>query len=346
MLMSKLGETLVLTSADYKSYGAAFYQRDFLETLSETIPLRTFGPGHVDYDFEDSIQDIFDKIGMVPDTIITSHMWLSDSQKAHICPMPNLNLHAFKGLKVGILNKEYIRLREKLEWFKSEGFHQLFSHSHLAPDFSMETGLPISFLPFAAKTVPLTPSWDYRTIDLGFSGVLRNPFYPESQNNMRREIMSSIFYVLRDLPLVRRASWQEYSISWRSWSGDYLSDLGARLIPNRRRHSPGSYFSTLNNSKTWLNTISPAGLVSTRYFETMAAGSLVITEEAPQLSLIFGAEPYISFSSAADFAEKFTSIMNNPQYGEELSTKAKALISNHHLWRHRIDRFVETLSTY
>lgn len=340
---TSLGKTLVLTKSEFTLYRGAFYQFDFLEELSKAVSSEYFGPGFPDFDPTDSLDDIIAKLGFVPDTIIVAHMWLDDNPLKPLDPMPNLDLRNFHGFKVGLLNKEYSRLREKLDWFSNNRFDVCFSHSHVSPQFAKPSGPQYHFLPFGVSERFLSTSPGSRRFDLGFTGVLQNPTFKDMQNELRFSVMRELFHTWRDVPFVRKRAWREFQILWRSWSGDKASDQISRFVPWRRRLSPLNYERALRQSKVWLNTISPAGLVSTRYLECMAAGSLVLTEKAPQLNQIFPEGHFLEFASVPEFRENLIWAKNNPAKVFEIAQNAREVVSKKHLWKFRIRELIEVV---
>lgn len=336
-----LGRTLVLTKSEFLSYGGAFYQLDFLDELSKVVPCTFFGPGFPNYDALDTLEVVTAKIGFVPETIVVAHMWLDDNPLRQLDPMPNLGIRNFRGRKIGILNKEYSRLPEKLNWFAENGFHRCFSHSHRAPEFSSAGGPDYYFLPFGVSERFVSTSSNFRDFDLGFTGILQNPTFRDMQSDLRFSIMRDLFHSWRDVPLRKKKEWRDFRVLWRSWSGDKTSDQLSRFIPWRRRLNPLNYKRALTRSKVWLNTISPAGLVSTRYFECMASGTLVLTERAPQLSQIFPEGRFLDFASLGEFREKLLWARTNPSEVSAIAKSAREVAVGKHLWKYRVREFIQ-----
>lgn len=339
------GETLVLTSDAFRNYGGAYYQLDFLEAIREHGNLRFYGPGFPNYDKNDSLSDVIAKSGCagVPDTILTSHFWLADGPEGPICPMPHLSLKEFNGRKIGVINKEYSRLGEKLRWFAAQGLSLLLSHNpeieSLARGFDVNT----YFFPFGVQLERIEANRQPRKFDLGFSGVLRNPWNPVGQSDFRERVMRSIFFTFRDFPTVRRGSWKELQILWRSWSGDKVSDFLARKFPQRRRLPAEEYFEAMAQTRLWLNSLSPAGIISTRYFENMASGAVVVTEESSSLRKLFGDENLVYVSSVDDFRQKVQWLAENETERARIADRAQNWIRSGHTWAHRVESLLEEI---
>lgn len=335
-----LGRLLVLSKADYQTYRAAFYQKDFLEALKRQHHFHLYGPGFPGFDAADSYPDIFAKLGFVPDTIITAHMWLADDPKAPLDPMQSLNLAKFSGRKIGMLNKEYSRPTQKLSWFSEQGFDRVFSHHPEAESFSTTPDLDVRFLPFAADPNRFLSLETRRPIDLGFSGVLANPIFRDQQSDFRHELMREIFLCFRDYPLFRHKNWRQYRILWRTWSGDYLSDKLSRLDPRRRRLSTDEYSRAMGRTKLWLSSPSVAGIISTRYFECMMAGSVIISEPSRGLTRFFKDGSVIFVSGKQEFVERFNWLVENPSVLERLSSTARTEAKKAHSWDVRVGEFL------
>ncbi|MDA7814727.1 glycosyltransferase [Pontimonas sp.] len=342
--LNPLGNTLVLSKGDYRTYGAALYQKDFLIELAKHQDFRIHGPGSPNYSPDDTLPVIFAKIGFIPDTILSAHMWLSDNPEGPLDPMPKLELQGFQGLKIGVLNKEYSRLAEKLAWFSEQNFSVLFSHQHQVEEFSRHSGVPAHYLPLAANPELFSSSQTEKDIDFGFSGQLRNPMFPESQSDFRFGVMRHIFHCFRDVPVAKKADWRAFSIQWRSWSGDGLSDRLVKLLPHRRRLPLHAYPSVMSRSKSWLNSPSPAGIISTRYFENALSETLIFTEPSDPLRKLFGEDQLIYVTSPQELEEKFLWLMDHDTERLAIVSANRKTALESHLWKNRIEELLSIAS--
>lgn len=333
-----LGKVVVLTKNNYLNYSAAFYQRDFINALRARQEVSLFGPGHDQFRESDTWVDLSAKVGFKPETIITGHMWLADNPTDPISPAPELDLKRFGGLKIGILNKEYSRLHEKLQWFDDNGFDLLLSHNPRM--LQTECRTPVVFWPFGVSPdfCALPPS--RKPIDLGFTGLLRNPTFGSQQSDFRIKVMRDIFHCWRDVPISKRARWRSLNIAWRSWSGDRLSYLVSSRVASRSKLSPLEYRTEMAQSKSWINSLSPSGIISTRYFENALCESLIFTEPGFGLDLVFSEEEIEYVSSPDELFEKARWFADNESERVRKVQRTREKILNGHLWSHRIEQLL------
>ena len=109
-------------------YRSASYQQDVMDELAHQAQVHFYGPGFSEYDVNDSINDVLDKVPFEPDFIILGHAWLNDKDGAEVDPHPKLQLAKTAIPKIAILNKEYTNLSAKLNYFKKNQFDMGFTH--------------------------------------------------------------------------------------------------------------------------------------------------------------------------------------------------------------------------
>ena len=122
-------------------YKSASYQQDVMDELAHQAQVHFYGPGFSEYDVNDSINDVLDKVPFEPDFIILGHAWLNDTDGGAVDPHPKLQLAKTAIPKIAILNKEYTNLSAKLNYFKKNQFDMGFTHHHDVGRYSQNTGI-------------------------------------------------------------------------------------------------------------------------------------------------------------------------------------------------------------
>ena len=125
-------------SANMKKYTSASYQQDLINSLKKKVELKFWGPGFDQFNFNLNLDQIKKKLNISDeDPIIVGHSWLSDiplnepdkkkyykwidekkidKNSLEFCGKLNFINHS--GIKILLLNKEYISLEEKLSFAK------------------------------------------------------------------------------------------------------------------------------------------------------------------------------------------------------------------------------------
>ena len=322
-------------------YRGAFYQSDFLLELSRQHRCLFYGPGFTGFTNTDSLDTVIEKAANVPDVIVVAHSWLADNLDAQLEPMPRLDLSQSSSPVVFMLNKEYSRLSEKLDWAENNRVSLLFSHHHEIGKIVAGRNLETRFMPFAYSDKRFLPGGPVKKYDFGFTGILKNPVNSSEQGEIRAQVMNVIFKSIRHTPLLKRKKYRMRKVFWRSWKGNSLWDRLMRLIVPRP--SEEAYISILGNTKVWLNGPSPLGLISTRFFECMASGSVVLTARTPGLNQIFPDGTFVEFDNIQSFEKKLHWLLENEEIARGIAARAKTCVENGHTWRHRIFNFTSEI---
>ena len=168
-------------------------------------------------------------------------------------------------------------------------------------------------------------------------------------SDVRIRIMKRLFFTCMDVPLVKNRRFKEMNIIWNSISpkkaGIYLN----ALLGKRKFLNHAEYAELILNSKLFINSLSPMGLVSPRFFECMASGALVFCEESELYQNIFPDDIYVTFrSDLSDFDEKLFHFLTTESKRKKIIEKAHAVVKTEHTWEKRINDLltaVEKLST-
>lgn len=333
---------LVLTR-DVRAYKAAFYQSDFLVELAKQHTCVYYGPGFLGFNEEDSAETVLRKTQVRDcphDLIVVAHSWLADTPNGPISPMRSFDLKSATIPAALLLNKEYTRLSEKLDWAESSSIDAVFSHHHEIEQLARGRAFPAFFLPFAFSHDRFGRVESEIREDFGFTGILQNPSNSELQGKVRAEVQSELFHSFLDIPLIKRNAYRNIKIQWRSWTGNRVKDIVSAMLL-RPRASEKKYVSLISETGIWLNGPSPLGLISTRYFECMAVGAIVLTSSTPGLDRVFPEDTYVEFSGVKDFREKLLWLLGNPNEASQIRNRAKKFVYLGHTWSHRVQDFIK-----
>ena len=321
------------------------YQLDVMNEINKQTDVRFYGRGFENYNTTDTINDIINKLSFHPDVIITGHSWLDDSPGQNVDPQPNLKINQTKIPKYFILNKEYVNLKEKINYFKENRFIKGFSHHHNVHNLVDCQGLIIEFWPFAFDANKFFYKKKNKIIDLGFSGILKNYSKNANQSDIRIKIMKKIHYSVMEVPLYKKKRYKNLNIFWNSFSTQKWSKYWIDQLNKRVWLSSEEYIKLIQQTKAFINTPSPLGLISPRYFECMAAGAVVFCEDELQSKNLFPEEILYTFKSdLSDFDARLTCLINSENYHEEICDKANKFVNGYHTWEIRIKQLISEMS--
>lgn len=330
-----------------KKYESASYQQDVMEEMARQADVFFYGPGFNNYDKKDFIDDVLAKAPFNPDTIFLGHAWFNDLDGNEIDPHPKLQLEKTTVKKVIILNKEYTNLDSKLNYIKKGRFDLCFTHHHDINRYSDITGIECIFWPFAFDHKVFNYNQEEKLFDVGYSGMLQNQNKNANQSDLRARIMRHFFISLLDVPIKKRRAYKDMEIFWnsiaRNKTGQYLS----RLMNKRKNIKRNDYAIILKETKIYINTLSPVGLISPRFFECMSSGTLVFCEESELYKNIFSDEMYVTFKSdLSDFDEKLLHYLLNKDKRKKIAEKAQDLVRNMHTWEKRISELLISVERF
>jgi len=328
-----------------KWYRSASYQQDVMDELARQAQVYFYGPSFNGYDIKDSIDEVLAKTPFDPDTIILGHAWLQDKHGSEVDPHPQLQLVKTTIPKVAILNKEYTNLNSKLDYIMRNRFDLAFTHHHDLERYHKITGIEFIFWPFAFDNRNFNYEDEDKTIDVAFSGLLQNLNKNANQSDIRVKIMKYFFVTVFDVPLSKRKAFKNIEIFWNSISrhktGRYLS----KLLKKQFYLSPDDYAGMMRKTKIYINTLSPMGLISPRFFESMASKSLVFCEKSSLYKSIFPNDVFISFNNdLSDFEEKLFLILSDQTMCNKIADKAFKYAHDNHTWRKRVSLLLNKIS--
>jgi hypothetical protein len=338
---------ILYISKNLDNYKAAMYQKEMLAEISKRASVSVYGPGNNNYNKGTHIHDVVKNLHNKPDWIIIGHAWLSDSVKdENIDPDPGLKLQEVNIPKAIILNKEYVRLDEKLNWIKNNKFQVGFSHSHDVTRYSNQSDTNFIFVPFGfdKNKIPFDNSIE-KDVHIAFSGVLQNMNISSDQDDSRVRIMKLIYHTLFDIPLLKRRKFKNMNIVWNSIPRGKVRLLIARLLGKWKRFSDDEYFYLQKRSIFFINTPSPCDIVSPRIFENMACKSIPLCIESSSYKHAINEESIIQFKKdLSDFYLKVDHYINNDKERERIVEANYKIAIKNHSWSSRVDMMLSSLN--
>ena len=330
---------IIVLGPDYKNYGAASYQHEFMQTLKRSSK-KYF---HYDKKGNIEVNKLLNKADFLPDIVFYNHGWLWDNKY-----MKKIEYSSFKGRwpkgtkHIIFLNKEYNLLDKKLEAIKRYKFDLILTHLHSFQKINT-TSIPSVFVPLACDKNKLSKyrfrKLSERKYDLYFSGILQNWAHTSLQSDLRKKIQSEIFYCIDDIPLIKKIKYWNLKVYWKPIYKSRLKNFISNYLHGKKLDQK-EYFNKLSDSKCVLHTSSPIGIISTRVFEGIAAGAIGLYSDQSNADVIFkDQEHFLNFSSTNDFIKKVYLVKNakNPSYFQIIADNGRKLVENKHCWINRID---------
>lgn len=335
---------ILYLSRNMSHYTGAMYQRDVMEELSLQADVSFYGPGFPHYHRADTFEDIINKRGGDFDAVILGHAWLSDREGENIDPHPSLNWAEIQVPKAFILNKEYVNLKAKLDYVRRAHFDIAFSHHHEVEKYTDITGTQFFFWPFAFSERMFEGASVQKKWDLAFSGLLQNQNLKAEQSDIRARIMRRLYWCFGDLPICKQRRYANYKIFWNAVPRTRWQARLARIARKHRFLAAKDYVDLQAQSRIYLNSLSPIGLVSPRFAENMASKALVLCEEATEYERIFPRECLVTFGrDLEDFDEKLQYYLSNEKERQMVVDRAYDEAWSKHKWSDRVSVLLEKL---
>jgi len=223
-----------------------------------------------------------------------------------------------------ILNKEYARLGEKLEWIKELKPIKCFTVHHDSELYSKKTKIPFVRISWSADHKVFKNYKEPYRNDLFFSGVVRLG----QKNNIRQKIHDLLCRL--KLPRVK------FNVIGR----------GDKNIKGARSENI-DYAKELARSKIGFVTTGPADLVGTRYFEIMAGNRcLILCNRMPKEvygNIAIDGFNCVMFDDEHDFIQKYRFFIANEDKRMEIVHRAYKYFMDNHTWDHHIKRLSDNL---
>lgn len=320
------------------------YQSDIMEEFNRQSEIIFYGPGFKGFDPREKIKNVINKVGGA-DILIVGHAWLNDNPGNNIDSFPELDLEDTSIPKFVILNKEYTNLHAKLKWIREKNFLHGFSHHHNVKFYSDYTKIPFMFTPFAFNEHIFNKNYNLsKDIDFSFSGILKNSLPDTDQTDTRIIVMKKLFHCFGDIPIIKKLPYTKYKFFWNTIPRNFFMYGFAKVLNKYRRLNNKEYALMIMRSKAYLNTLSPLGIISPRFFENIASKTLIFCEETDHLKRIFPSECYITFkSNFSDFDEKFKFAVSDGVERDKIIKHAFDIAFTKHTWRSRVNSIMEVI---
>ncbi|MBT4722696.1 glycosyltransferase, partial [Candidatus Falkowbacteria bacterium] len=215
---------------------------------------------------------------------------------------------------------------------------------HDIKKYTESTNIEFNFWPFAFDSDKFSCT-EEKNVDIGFSGVLQNLNKNADQSDIRVRIMNHFFHTLYDIPLAKKQSFKNIKIFWNSIPRNKSGRLLSKILGKQHRYLDSKrYVETLCQTKIYINTLSPMGLISPRFFESMASGALVLCEESSLYSNIFPKDVYVTFKNdLSDFEEIVNTLLTNKTKQDKIIDKAFRLVYKEHTWENRVSSLLNLI---
>jgi hypothetical protein len=338
MVRSKI-KILYLTKP-YKHYSSASYQSEFIKYMKRFFDVNIFEIGTDYHKVRDPLtlelkKLRLKKISQNYDILMFGHHWLGDHHNENIIPLDMDFLSEINLVKIAVLNKEYARLNEKIEYFQQIGCSYLISHhSSLGELFtkkSISTNMEILQCIFALDEdlwngCSIFPN-KKRKYDLSFSGVLVNKNWGCEYQSLRAEIESVLFLKFGSVRVISKYK----GIYWNSFTGNkYIDELNRY---KRLKHD--DYKSCLYNSKAVLSTLS-MDIITPRLFESMACGAVPLINNSKRFKIIDNIESHtVTFNP--NLTGFLTDMHNAVDLGSDpiVNKRNRDFVMDCHTWSNR-----------
>ena len=318
---------ILVLQPDFSRYGSAYYQHNFTETLGRFHNIFRYGPGLTGYDIRHTIDDVLKLCPFEPDLICFAAGWeLEDPSVPEFDPHPAIQVSRLDIPSVMILNKEYKKLDKKFQFIQDNAIRMVFTVHHHYRQWQEQTGVPFVHFPFAVAPEMFNDYSERKRYALGFSGALHGNW-----NDTRARIKKHIF--LR-WPIKAPRYWRT-KLFWAE---------GGRL-PGFRLPRGEEYARLINRSKMWLSTPSAVELVGTRFYEIMAAKTLLFCSRSTAYHGLFEDKTHcVMFDpNLSDFDELFFHYLKREDERQAIVDAAYAHVLDNHTWERRIEQFTDTV---
>ena len=278
--------------------------------------------------------------------IIIGHFFLSDIENYSYQRPKTINFKKFKSPIIFFLNKEYVNLTEKIKWINDVKPNIILTHSKkFFLNFKNKfNNSEVIYMPFAAnEKIFGTTSNLKKKYDLSFSGILQNQNNLSDQSDMRLNIMKNIFFNFLDIPLSKRKKFKSLNIFWNTIPRKPISRKIARIIGKYSFLSLKSYAQIQKETKIYLNSLSPFGIISPRYYENFLSRCLIFSEKSDYLNTFADDELIVTFNSLEEFNEKLFYYLENTNEINAITNKAYNYGKINHTWSKRIDDLINDI---
>ena len=322
--MSKLN--ILILQPDFSRYGSAYYQHQFTMALGRAHRVFRYGPGLQGYDRGHTVEDVLRMCPFEPNFICFAAGWeVENPDVPEFDPHPALRVCDVDIPSVMVLNKEYKKLDKKLQFIRDNAIRLVFTVHHHYDRWQEQTGVPFIHFPFAVDPELFNDYAERKRYSLGFSGSLH-----EQWTDVRQRVKNQLF--LR-WPIKAPRYWRT-RILW----------LEGSRVPGFRLPRGEHYARLINRSRMWLATPSAVDLVGTRFYEVMAAKTLLFCSRSAAYEGLFEDKTHcVMFDpDLSDFDDTLFYYLNHEDERGAIVEAAYAHVLKNHTWERRIEQFIDT----
>ena len=144
--------------------------------------------------------------------------------------------------------------------------------------------------------------------------------------------------------MIRRRKFKKYNIVWNSVPRTVKGRILKKIL-GERLFDYDDYANFIKRSKVVINSLSPVGLISPRYFESMLAKNLIFCEESELYKNIFSKNFFIYINDKHnDLEEKLKFFLNNrSEYNKKINEAFNEVLLNH-TWKNRVDKLLSLIN--
>ena len=314
---------ILLLQPDYSRYSGAYYQHQFTKALGRVHDVFQYGPRIEGYNKRHTIYDVLSLCTFAPDLICFAAGWeIEDPAIAESDPHPSINTAKLDIPGIMVLNKEYNKLHRKFRFIQDNRLRLVFTVHHSYRQWQEQVGVPFIHFPFAVDPELFKDYGEKKRYDLGFSGSLH-----EQWADVRVRVRNHLF-------VSHPIKWPRYwgiRVFWPGWW---------------HRHPRGEdYARVINSSRMWLSTPSAIDLVGTRFFEIMAAKTLLFCSRSSAYEGLFEDNKHcVMFESdLSDFDDKLFYFLKHDNQRDMIIAQAYDHVRRNHTWERRIEQFTEAV---
>lgn len=321
------------------------HRRDFTDELSLHARVFFYGPDREGFSPQRPMREIMtlarSALGRDPDWVLLGHDWLDHREGAPADRFPRI-VPSDAGLPVAaILDREHLNLSRKLEYLKHAGIDVGFSHHHESQVLSTRTGVRFHFWPHAVNHRVFHPPKGAKSIDVGFAGTLIAPG-PGRPVDVRAALMREMFRCVGDLPVRRRGAYRDLTLAFSVPPRSALGKAANTLLRIYRPLDQSAYAALVRSCRVMIAPRSPADEISTRLFECMASGTLVLAEANPAHRLVFPESSMLEFTTLADFRRQLREALSSVDR-EAMTRRAYEHVLAKHTWEVRVRSMLDIL---
>jgi len=335
--MGKSRLNILFLTRPYQSYEASNYQSDIVngfKRIESNVYVYPFGYGK-----EESVNDSNFHISQIKnkckkaDILVIGHNWLGDHASENIYPIAGDFLADLDVYKVAFINKEYVRLEDKIKYFRGVGVNKLITHCSILQSMIDVDGFDdVYFSPFGYDDKKIVDA--SKSIDLFFSGIIVNPFHYCPDQSVRSKVEDKLFYKAFKVRLKGKSDYEIF------WNAVYpKGNLIVNVLNKYRRLPTIKYYEMISQSKAVFCTPS-FNLITPRYFEAMGAGAIPLAFESDLYDDVTDLREHIyTFSEPEEFPECIEQALIKNSNPNEMMKFAKSK----HSWDTRIDDIVDNV---